>query len=220
MTVTLTLLGDSIIDNKAYVKAGEDDVAQQIARRAPELRVDMRAVDGAVSAEVLRHQVATPLNAAGLVVLSAGGNDALNQIHVIEETAERPAAELLGALWEVRRAFRRDYAALLGRIAAGLGSARSQALVCTIYDPAFRVFGLGEALQRGAETALALFNDVIQTEARAHGFGVLELRRLCTEAEDFANPIEPSAVGGAKIADAVVAWARASGRPGLAPPPG
>ena len=48
--------------------------------------------------------------------------------------------------------------------------------------------------------ALALFNDVIITEASSAGFDVLDIRRLFASDEDYANPIEPSVVGGAKLA--------------------
>ena len=33
---------------------------------------------------------------------------------------------------------------------------------------------------------------------------MIELRAICTEITDFANPIEPSSAGGAKIAQVIV----------------
>ena len=52
------LLGDSIIDNGAYVQPGEPDVAKQLQDLLPEHVVIKRAVDGAVCADVLSSQVA------------------------------------------------------------------------------------------------------------------------------------------------------------------
>jgi hypothetical protein len=37
---------------------------------------------------------------------------------------------------------------------------------------------------------------------------VIDLRSVCVTAEDYANPIEPSSVGGAKIARVIVGWVR------------
>ena len=51
--------------------------------------------------------------------------------------------------------------------------------------------------------AIRLFNDPIQSVANAYGFGVIELRAICNSPEDYANPIEPAAVGGMKIAQAI-----------------
>lgn len=54
-----------------------------------------------------------------------------------------------------------------------------------------------------ASTGSASFNDVIIREAAMAGFDVLDLRRIFTTPQDYANPIEPSVVGGKKLADAI-----------------
>lgn len=56
---------------------------------------------------------------------------------------------------------------------------------------------------------LALFNDVILRTAIDPRLDALELRRICTEPADYANPIEPSGPGGRKIADGVARMLRA-----------
>ncbi len=48
-----------------------------------------------------------------------------------------------------------------------------------------------------------MFNDVIARTAHAHGLDLIELRLVCTKPSDYANPIEPSGAGGAKIARAI-----------------
>ena len=50
-----------------------------------------------------------------------------------------------------------------------------------------------------------LFNDCITREAFAGGLSLIDLRLICDRDEDFANPIEPSVRGGAKIAAAIAA---------------
>jgi len=79
-------------------------------------------------------------------------------------------------------------------------------LVLTIYNPRFELEDAPEGLQEAAEGALSAFNDVIQQEALRHGADILDTRILCADASDFANPIEPSAKGGQKIAKGISAW--------------
>ena len=81
--------------------------------------------------------------------------------------------------------------ALLGR---GLPAA-----VCTIYDPRFP----DPVRQCLAVAGLALFNDAIARAAFARGLPLLDLRLICDAPGDYANPIEPSVQGGAKIARAI-----------------
>jgi hypothetical protein len=56
---------------------------------------------------------------------------------------------------------------------------------------------------RPADAALSLFDDAIVRAARGTGLPVLEMRAICSDEADFANPIEPSSVGGEKVARAL-----------------
>ncbi|HEX8508966.1 MAG TPA: hypothetical protein VF635_05650, partial [Propionibacteriaceae bacterium] len=60
-----------------------------------------------------------------------------------------------------------------------------------------------------ASTALTLLNDVITREAFRRGLPLIDLRVLCSEDADFANPIEPSVQGGQKISAAIAAFLHA-----------
>jgi hypothetical protein len=53
---------------------------------------------------------------------------------------------------------------------------------------------------------MVLFNDVIQREACRRAVPVIDLRLIWNEPTDYArsSPIEPSALGGGKIARAVI----------------
>jgi lysophospholipase L1-like esterase len=191
--VHVVLLGDSIFDNGAYV-GGAPDVAMQLKERLPEgWKVTLRAVDGAVVRDVMRQLERLPGNATHLV-LSAGGNDALGHAGILDEPAVS-VAEVLARLAGLAESFEIRYRALLEAVrGCGLPTA-----VCTVYDPNFP----DPVLQRLASTALTVFNDAILRQAFRAGVPVLDLRLICNSPADYANPIEPSARGGEKIARAI-----------------
>jgi lysophospholipase L1-like esterase len=197
----VVLLGDSIIDNGAYVRPGEPDVTTQLQELLPEHAVTKRALDGAVCSDVLASQVAG-LEGTDSIILSVGGNDALQRADLLEAAADATAMAILNELWDIRESFRSNYARLLDCIA----DARRPALALTIYNPCFAGYGSDAAYQRAAESAVSIFDDVIQQEARHRSIDVLEIRSLFTDAADYANPIEPSAIGGAKLAHAMRDW--------------
>ncbi|HKH34411.1 MAG TPA: SGNH/GDSL hydrolase family protein [Beijerinckiaceae bacterium] len=190
----IVLLGDSIFDNRAYVRPGEPDVVRQLLARLPAgYRATLRAVDGATTAGVPGQVRRVPADATHLVV-SAGGNDALARIDVLEATS-RSIADALMRLAEIGDAFEQSYRSMVDAVlAAGKPSA-----FCTIYNPRFP----DPRLQRLATTALTLFNDIISRAAFSNGLPLLDLRLICDEDADYANPIEPSAQGGEKIAAAI-----------------
>jgi hypothetical protein len=56
------------------------------------------------------------------------------------------------------------------------------------------------------QAAVSILNDVIQQEGQRRSFDILELRTLFSDQAGYANPIEPSAIGGAKLAKGMSAW--------------
>jgi hypothetical protein len=48
-----------------------------------------------------------------------------------------------------------------------------------------------------------MFNDVILRVAFELELNVIDLRLICNQKSDYANPIEPSGQGGSKIAKAI-----------------
>jgi hypothetical protein len=190
----IVLLGDSVFDNDAYVRPGEPDVVQQLQERLPAgWRATLAAVDGAVTGSVPGQLGRLPPDATHLVV-SVGGNDALRRQDVLDLRVGSVAEALL-RLAEVRDGFARDYRAMLDAV---LGRGLPTAL-CTIYDPRFP----DPARQRVAVAALTAFNDVLTREAFGRGLPFVDLRLVCSDDGDYANPIEPSARGGAKIASVI-----------------
>jgi hypothetical protein len=190
----LVLLGDSIFDNAAYVP-GQPAVIDQVRGLLPAgWKATLRARDGGVINDVVEQLRHLPGDATHLA-FSAGGNDVLCEIGLLQERV-KTVGQGLRLLADVRDRFDHDYTSLLEAIRRrGLPT-----VLCAIYNPC----SPDEQLQREAVAALALFDDRIVGLARAHGFPVIDLRAVCTVAADFANAIEPSSSGGAKIAQAIV----------------
>jgi hypothetical protein len=192
MPVHIVLLGDSIFDNAAYT-GGEPDVATHLKRLLGAAgSTTLLALDGGVADELREQCMRVPTDCSHLVV-SVGGNDALGCLDLLEREVRSvdEALRLLGT--EVDR-FERAYRFALG-VAMNLGPTVT---VCTIYNGNFP-----PPLSAVTRVALTPFNDVILRVAFQHGLRVIDLRLICTEASDYANPIEPSGSGGAKIAKAI-----------------
>ncbi|MBD2747898.1 SGNH/GDSL hydrolase family protein [Microvirga sp. BT688] len=190
----VVLLGDSIFDNGAYVRRGEPDVIRQVqAKLTGGWRATLCAVDGAVTTGVLSQLSRLPSDASHLVV-SVGGNDALRHSGILREGASS-VAEVIGRFSAVQDDFARNYRAMLDRIF----DQRLPTAVCTVYDARFP----DPQEQRLVVTALSIFNDVITREAFARRLPLIDLRLICDEPDDYANPIEPSAKGGDKIAGVI-----------------
>jgi hypothetical protein len=189
----VVLLGDSIFDNGRYVPGGPS-VIEHLRKALPAgWRATPLARDGAGTAELPRQLDLIPADATHLVV-SVGGNDALDHSGLLLHEPAGSFAEVLSRLADIREQFQKDYRgvlqAILGR---GLPTA-----ACTVYDAI-------PGLDRVEATGLCLFNDVILREAFRAALPVIDLRLVCTDAADYSrsSPIEPSVVGGGKIARAV-----------------
>jgi hypothetical protein len=188
------LLGDSIFDNAAYVGHGDPDVIRQLREQLPRgWQATLLAVDGSVIPNIGAQAQRLPADSSHLV-LSVGGNDALGHARLLEAAA-RSVAEALDMLARAADDFERAYRLMLDDT---LGR-RLPTAVCTIYNPRFA----DARMQKLAVTALCVFNDAIIRAAGARGLPLIDLRLVCDDECDYANPIEPSARGGAKIAAAI-----------------
>ena len=185
----VVLLGDSIFDNARYVPDRPPVIDQLRQSLPPDWGASLLAVDGHVTEDVLNQLHELPADASHLVV-SAGGNDALGESSILREMA-CTVGDALALTQEVRTRFRNTYRAML----QALIRVGKPAAVCTVYDS---IPGLGPA----ELAALAGFNEVILREAFAAALPVIDLRLVCDRTADYSHvsPIEPSMVGGAKIA--------------------
>jgi lysophospholipase L1-like esterase len=193
----VVLLGDSILDNRSYV-APQPDVADQLrARLGAAWKVTLSAVDGHVTDDVRQHQLQTVPAGATLLVISAGGNDALGHASVLGQRVGT-VSEAVGLLADAQAGFASAYLQMIDAVLQlGIPTA-----VCTIYDTNYP-----DPERTLVVAALALFNDVISRTAFSRKLPLIDLRLICNEPSDFANPIEPSAKGGQKIAAAIAALA-------------
>ncbi len=191
----IILLGDSILDNAAYVQIGEPDIIQQLRGKLPEgWKATLKARDGSMMRDIKAQLQEIPKDASFLIV-SVGGNDALEHQCIFNQDAESYAQVLL-YLAKIQEEFQRNYHSMLeGVLRAGLPTA-----ICSIYYPLFP----DPIIQRMAIVVLSVFNDCIIREAFTFGLPLIDLRLVCNEERDYANELEPSAHGGEKITDAIL----------------
>jgi hypothetical protein len=188
----IVLLGDSIFDNAAYVRGGPDVVRQLREALPGGWKASLLAVDGAITRNVPDQVSRIPADATHLV-LSVGGNDALGASHVLTEPV-MSVGQAVALLADAQESFAARYLDMLETaLGAGLPTA-----ICTIYDTLIQ-----QPDRRVIRAALSLFNDVITRAAFSRGLPLIDLRLIFSEDEDYANPIEPSVQGGAKIAAAI-----------------
>ena len=200
MTEHIVLVGDSTLDNGAYTGC-EPDVVTHLRDLLPAgWQATLCAVDGSTTAELPSQLLNVPADTSRLVV-SVGGNDALLNADVLDmpvaSTAE--ALELFASRADTfESSYRRALVTVLE-----LGK---PTVVCTIYNGQ-----LGDGAEaHAARAALRFFNDAILRVAFQHALPVIDLRLVCAVPEDYANPIEPSGIGGRKIAEAVLVAVDAS----------
>jgi hypothetical protein len=188
----VALLGDSIFDNAAYTE-GEPDVVSHLGATLPAgWRATLCARDGTTTRGLLSQLPQVPADASHVVV-AVGGNDALQHADLLDLRTTSSAA-VLAAIADRVAGFEAAYRAALAPVLA-LGR---PTIVCTIYNG-----NLEPARATIARVALTAFNDVILRFAIEHGLAAIDLRLVCSQPEDYANPIEPSGRGGLKIARAV-----------------
>jgi hypothetical protein len=190
----VVLLGDSILDNAAYT-AGGPAVIRHVQQQLPEgWRTTLNAIDGSTTDDIDSQLASLPADASHLL-LSVGGNNALMCAEVLD-TPVTSSAQALLLLHDIARDFEAAYRSV---VKACLGL-QLPLVVCTIYHGNFP----DPNYQQRVVVALTVFNDVIIRIAVEHRLNVIDLRFVCTSPDDYANPIEPSATGGAKIARAIV----------------
>jgi len=188
------LLGDSVFDNGRYTSGGPA-VIDQVKQFLPAgWQATLLAVDGSTTEDIPAQVQRVPRDASHLV-LSAGGNDAIMSADVLQRPADS-TSEALSALADVGQKFERNYR----RAVMACRELRLPLTICTIYNGCFPDAGY----QRLISTALTIFNDAILRVGIEFGLTIIDLRLICSSRDDYANPIEPSSVGGAKIARSIV----------------
>jgi hypothetical protein len=190
----IVLLGDSIFDNAVYV-GNQPDVIKQLRRKLPDSwNATLKAIDGDKINDVYA-QLEDLQEDVTHLVLSVGGNNALSHIGILDQSIVS-SAQVFSRLADISEEFEQQYQKLLAKIL----SFNLPTAICTIYYPNHSEF----LVRRIAIAALATFNDVIIRQAFQSGIPLIDLRLTCNEPQDYANPIEPSSIGGEKIVNVIM----------------
>jgi len=206
----IVLLGDSIFDNKSYVNPSELDVPNQLRLLVGrDCKVTHLAVDGHVTRHIQTQLNSLPSDATHLFI-SVGGNDGLGHLSIFQHPIDT-VGEALQKMYFIGENFKKVYSSMLDNVLKHELSTS----VCNIYYPRFYSNSLDrvssylrmgvnvEKLQEMAMAAETIFNDIIMFEAFKRNLPLIDLRILCNDDQDFANPIEPSCIGGMKVAKTI-----------------
>ena len=207
----IVLLGDSIFDNISYVDPGEQDVPKQLRAlvRGGDCKVTNLAVDGHVTRHIVTQLNNLPSDATHLF-LSVGGNDGLEHLSIFNDNIDT-IGDALQKMYLIGETFQQKYSGMLDSVLMH----KLPTAVCNIYYPRFFSSSLdrvvsylpvmmdGEKLQQMTMAAETIFNDIIMFEVFKRKLPLIDLRVLCNDDQDFANPIEPSCIGGMKIAKTI-----------------
>ena len=227
MTKKIILLGDSIIDNKSYVLSNELDVTEHLKRlfsEDPNISIENHAVDGDTMYDLERnHLDSNLLSNATDIVVSIGGNDLLYNISFLQTTSKLSKVMGKGAMigkWGVKelnpsrnKVFEETYFEIIKpfkkqyeTIVANLSNHRANLLLCTVYEGDLEGSVMYDDIAISSRAMLSLFNDSVYKTHNMFKTEILELRHIFTSSEDYANPIEPSHIGGEKLAKAIYNW--------------
>ena len=214
------LLGDIIIDNAPYVQKNEKDVASHLNsmyKSSPQINIYNRAVDGHTMKDLLDTQLSDEgLNEATNIVVSIGGNDLLGNLYflidamglyqgqeskVFQRTTTRNKT-FEDTYFEIIKPMQQEYESVV----ANLSNYRAKLLLCTVYEGDLVDSDEFNDVVYSSKTMLSIFNDLVYRTAQKYNAEVLELRDIFVSPEDYANPIEPSHIGGGKLAKAIKNW--------------
>jgi len=200
--MNIYLLGDSVFDNGAYVEAGGSLI--EILHNEFALEAKLLAVDGH-KMEHLSGQVKKIDEAAYgddcRIFVSVGGNDIL--------PAANELTKRVGSVYEAFSHFhslKSEFGVrcrLYADIVAKLLKRGAEVGIFTIYEGNF-----DEDKKKALSVGVSIFNDVLyrtfnEISRTEENFRIYELRDICNEHGDYANPIEPSSAGARKIANVI-----------------
>jgi GDSL-like Lipase/Acylhydrolase family len=198
----IVLLGDSIFDNSAYTRGGPDVISQLRELLPADWQASLLAVDGATLGNVHSQLEYMPSDASHLV-LSAGGNDVLTNSGILYVPVDY-LPQAVASCVQLSKEFEVRYR----RVIHACRQFGLPLTICTIYNGSFT----DAHLQSLFSASLALFNDVILRVGIEYGLTIIDLRFVCSSPDDYSNPIEPSSIGGAKIARVIIRSMSARGR--------
>lgn len=197
----VALLGDSILDNKRYVDVNENSVEEHLSQLSNENFI-LIAFDGDTTKDVIQNQINNIDTDVTHIVLSIGGNDLLERIEVLFEDSTFTFAGALEKAVLFLEPIKKNYDSIINELV----KTNAKILLCTIYDGELEKDPILKTIKTQGLALTGLLNDYISVLGRRYNLDVLELREIFTETEDYANPIEPSHIGGEKFARSIIHW--------------
>ena len=201
----VNLLGDSIIDNKIYVGPYELSVTEHLYNLTDAI-INSIAVDGHTTKDVIHNQLNKLPHYSTHQVLSIGGNDLLQNINFLKNNDELSTKEVFEQAVGIMAPIKRRYQTIVEK----LSLQNSNILLCTVYEGNLLNDPLLYDIALSSKAMVSMLNDIVYSTANTYKAEVLELRNIFTTPKDYANPIEPSHIGGSKFALEINDWIKKS----------
>ena len=182
----VVLIGDSMLNNSAFVEQGQsvaDILSNQLAGKAT---VYNFAKDGATIADCYAQldKISSNLNNSNATIfVSCGGNNILNSR---SPTDSNYITDLFG-----------QYSELLKSVKVVASSANAGIYVLNLYTPTSGHY-------TSYHSAIDQWNQLLDDNASSLGYTVVKTSSLLTVDEDFTYGIEPSYKGGKKLVSKLV----------------
>ena len=181
------LLGDSILKNDAYVSDGKS--VEQLLVERTNGKTTCLAIDHSKIVDIYSQvdKIPQELNTAQTTVfLSAGGNDILT--HYVDQGNDSTDTSILGTMFGA-------YKKLIKSIQKKLPNANI--VILDIYYPENMTY-------KQYHSIINDWNKMVYEYAGKNGLSVLKVSGVLTQPDDFSFGIEPSAIGGRKLVDAIL----------------
>ena len=197
----VNLLGDSIIDNKIYVGPHELSVTEHLHNLSDDV-INSIAVDGHTTKDVIHAQLDLLPQYSTHQVLSIGGNDLLQNMYFLKNREKLTTNEVFEQAVGIMAPIKRRYQTIVEK----LSLQDSNILLCTVYEGNLLNDPLLYDIALSSKAMVSMLNDIVYSTANTYNAQVLELRTIFTTPKDYANPIEPSHIGGGKLGKAIQRW--------------
>ena len=201
----VNLLGDSIIDNKVYVGPHELSVTEHLHNLCDDV-INSIAVDGHTTKDVIHNQLDLLPQYSTHQVLSIGGNDLLQNMYFLKNRERLSTNEVFEQAVGIMAPIKRRYQTIVQK----LSLQDSSILLCTVYEGNLLNDPLLYDIALSSKAMVSMLNDIVYLTANMYNAEVLELRNIFTKPRDYANPIEPSHIGGSKFALEINDWIQQS----------
>ena len=199
----VVLFGDSIIDNKTYVSHGEFSVLEHLENISNYEYIQV-AYDGHTTFDVQNKQLhLSTIEKPSHIVLSVGGNDLLQNLSYL---SNGPISNVNEAVTGIQQHIFEPLEQRFETIIEELSSQRANLLICTVYEGDLGRTDEFKDVLDSSKIMVSSFNDIVYKTAKKYNADVLELREIFISSDDYANPIEPSHIGGEKLAKSIVEW--------------